>query len=76
MQQQLVLDVLKSQGVDPNTDEAKAFAKDYVTSMQANQATQPAQPMSGFSQASTPNWLIPVLGVGALLMLSSRRKRR
>ena len=76
MQQQLVLDVLKSQGVDPNTDEAKAFARDYIASMQANQANQPAQPMSGYFQTSTPNWLIPAVGIGALLVLTSRRKRR
>ena len=73
MQTQLVLDTLKSQGVDTSTDEAKAFARDYVASLNQSQA---AQGMSGLPDGSTPKWLLPALGIGALLILTSRRKRR
>lgn len=75
LQEQLVLDTLKSQGVDPNSDEAKAFAKDYIASLKQSQAQQ-AQTMSGYGDTQTPNWLLPALGIGAVLMLTRRRKRR
>lgn len=81
LQHQLVMEVLGSQGVPVDTAEGKQFVADFVDTLNAVRPTAGSPGVEGFGYLGadapakkTPKWLLPALGVGAVLYFMNRKR--
>ena len=74
VQQLLVNQVLESQGVNTDTPEAQSFSADVVETVNEVVPNPESPGVDGLFDTPTTNWVVPVLGIGAVVYLLTRKR--